>query len=91
MKTNLLPPLLTANALMQRKPRIAIKIYNEIEPFWLLSHSDIVPGDGFPVIIDIVATRIASQTVTPEKGFSTIGGMTITLQDNDRSFTDKLR
>lgn len=83
--------LIAQNVLLQRKPRTAIKIYNDQGDFWFTTHDDIVPGDGLDVIKNVITTRIASQNVKPEKGYSTIGGMNLKLQDKDRILTDKLR
>lgn len=91
MRTNLSEALLAQNILLQRKPRVAIKILNDTQEFWLTTHSDVDPDDGLPIFTNIKTTKISSQKVTPEKGFSTIGGSTITVQDTDREFTDLLR
>lgn len=81
--------LVTRNIELNREPRVAIKILNDQGAFWLTTHDDVNPGDGLDVYPTLIAASASSQSITPEKGFSTIGGMTVELQD--QAFTDRLR
>lgn len=83
--------LITQNIELQREPRIAIKIFNDQGAFWFLSHDDITPGDALSTFGGLVATSASSQKIDPEKGWSTIGGMSIRMQDRGGLLTDRLR
>lgn len=81
------------NSSLQRKPRIAIKFLDSEGQgiFWAVSHPDIDPDDGLEIFSALVNTTARTQSITPEKGFSTIGKMVIRVQDQGKAFTDKLR
>jgi hypothetical protein len=77
-----------ANLSRSREPRFAVKIYNDSGEFYFTSHDDItIAGDVTAGVLKNAGA--SSQKVTPEKGISTIGGMSFSVADN--GVTDRLR
>lgn len=80
-----------ANGDFSSEPRVAVKIENQAGNLWLLSHADIDPqdvgADLFPGVI--VNATGGGERLTPERGFSELGGYAVTLQDV--GFTEYLR
>lgn len=64
------------------EPRAAFKINNAQGVFWVTSHADIDTG-AEPAFPYLTATDISTQKIDPEKGFSSLGGASFSLQDQD--------
>lgn len=81
-----------ANADHARSPRFALKIINDHGILWLTSHDDVSPTLGvddqlFAGVIEQAGGL--AQKIEPEKGFSTIGD--ITIKAADIGITEALR
>ena len=80
------------NTSTSREPVVVVKIINENKNIYLTSHNVTITDAGSSQFQRcIVSATGASQSIVPERGFSTIGDMSITLQDNNGVFTDELR
>lgn len=80
-----------ANAALAREPRFVAKILNDYQTLYITSSPDVSITDPGSAIFSGAMTDLSgsSQNIEPERGFSTIGSMTI--QVDDIGFTTKLR
>jgi len=75
----------------ERNPVVVARIETSTRDIWLTSHQVTVPSAVVDIVIQscIVSATGASQDITPERGFSTIGSQSIVF--SDVGFTDALR
>ena len=86
------PEFMNKNISTEREPIIVVKIINDNKNIYLTSHPVTIVDAGSSQFQGcIVSATGSSQSIVPERGFSTIGDMSITLQDVDGAFTAELR
>jgi hypothetical protein len=80
-----------ANTAYSREPRFYAKILNDTKTIYITSHSDITIVDvGSEIFSGVLTSSVGnSQKITPERGYSTIGGASLSLKD--LGFTELLR
>lgn len=67
-----------------REPRYVVRIRNDHGHLWLTSHSDVTPNAAVNDQVfagSIVSAGGPSQSIEPEKGFSTIGSLNVKIAD----------
>lgn len=89
----LTPDFIEANGAESRQPRFVFKIHNDIQNMYITSHDDTDIDDAGALFFsdELISFSGSSQKITPERGYSTIGGMSFSFVDEEGEFNSHLK